>query len=88
MFQAAAESAPILALQPLDLPQLIDLEREDSKEEEEDKEASLHVATEVHIEASGEQSPSNVVVHVLSKLAPEEEVAEPTSKTESELVEV
>lgn len=87
MFQAAAESAPILALQPLDLPQLIDLEREDSKEEEEDKEASLH-ATEVHIEDSGEQSPSNVVVHVLSKLAPEEEVAEPTSKTESELVEV
>lgn len=55
---------PILALQPMDLLQPLDLERKDSEEEEdkeEEEEATLLVIVEVRVEASDEQSPSYIV---------------------------
>lgn len=60
-----AESAPALALQPLDLLQSMNLDEEDSKEEAEEEEATPHVTTKVRVEVSEEQSPSNVIVVVL-----------------------
>lgn len=54
----------------------MDLDEEESKEEE----ATLPAAIEVRVETSDESSPSNVVARVLSELAPKEEVTESASR--------
>lgn len=69
-------SALVFALQPLELLQPLDLEREDSKEEENEEEITLSVAAEARPEPTHEQSPSNVVARLLSELEPQKEVAE------------
>lgn len=62
----------------------MDLNKEDFEEEEEEEEEVIPpVAAEVQLEASDEQSPSNIVVGVLSKLSPQEEVVESACGTES-----
>lgn len=83
LVQTVAKSSLILVLQLLDLLLSLEIEREDSKEEEE---ITLPTFVEARTEPSEEQSSSIVVAGVLIELAPEEEVAESTSEPDNEPV--
>lgn len=83
LVQTVAKSSLILVLQLLDLLLSLEIEREDSKEEEE---ITLPTFVEARTEPSEEQSSFIVVAGVLIELAPEEEVAESTSEPDNEPV--
>lgn len=69
------ERSSNFALQPLDLRQPLDIEREDSEKKKEDKEINLPTFIVARAEPTDEQSPSNVEARVLGELALEDEVA-------------
>lgn len=76
------ESSSTFSLVPLNPQQAMEVERQDSKEAEEEGEVNLPLIVLPPFEPKNEATPSDVVVGVLGQLVPLEEVTEFGAKSD------